>query len=46
MAAILGGTFLLTALVGWKAGNARADVALMGGSGAAFGGLSLLLFGL
>ena len=44
IAAVFAGTFLLAALLGARTGNARADVALMGGSGAAFGALSVLLF--
>ena len=44
MAAVFAGTFLLAAFFGARGGDSRADVALMGGSGAAFGMLSALLF--
>jgi hypothetical protein len=44
IAAVFAATFLLSALLGARAGNARRDVALMGGSGAALGALSALLF--
>lgn len=44
MTALFAATFLFSALLGWRMKNARSDVALMAGSGAAFGGISLLLF--
>jgi hypothetical protein len=44
MAAVFAGTFVLAAILGRRAGNSRADVALMGGCGLAFGSLSALLF--
>lgn len=44
MLAILGGTCALAALLGWRGGDARRDVALLGSSGVAFGTLSALLF--
>jgi hypothetical protein len=43
MSAVLAAAFGLAALFGWRGGNARADVALLGGSGAAFGGVAALL---
>jgi hypothetical protein len=44
MAAVFAGTYLLASLLGLRAGNSRSDVALMGGSGVAFGVMSAFLF--
>jgi hypothetical protein len=44
MAAVFAGTFLFAALLARRGGNARADVLLIGGAGAAFGALSAVLF--
>jgi hypothetical protein len=46
MAAVLAGAAALAAFFGWRAGNSRADVALMGGSGIALGTLAGLLVAL
>ena len=43
MAATVAAALLLAAFLGWRGGNARADVALMGGSGAVLGAASALL---
>jgi hypothetical protein len=44
MAAVFAGTYLLAACFAARAGNARRDVALMGGSGAAFGAIAAVMF--
>jgi hypothetical protein len=44
MAAVFAGALLLAATLARRAGNARGDVALMGGAGAMFGAVSALLF--
>jgi hypothetical protein len=44
MAAVFAGALVVAAIFGWRGGNARADVALMGGLAAAFGSLAGLLF--
>jgi hypothetical protein len=44
MCAVFAGTYLLAAWFGARAGNARRDVALMGGSGAAFGAVAAFIF--
>jgi hypothetical protein len=44
MMAVFGATFLLCAVLGWRTGNAKADVALLGGSGVFFSAVSAALF--
>ena len=44
MMAVFGGTFVLCAAIGLRSGNAKRDVALMGGSGAFCGALAAFFF--
>lgn len=44
MAAVFSACSIVSALLGWRMKNERADVGLMAGTGAAFGGISLALF--
>jgi hypothetical protein len=44
MTAVLAGALTLAAILGWRGGDSRADVALMCGLGTAFGTLSVALF--
>ena len=43
MAAVIAGAIAIAAFFGWRGGNSRADVALMGGSGLALGSVAGLL---
>jgi hypothetical protein len=44
MAAVFSATYLLAAFFGARAGNARRDVALMGGSGVVFAAVAAVVF--
>ena len=46
MAAAFAAALSLAAFLGWRGGNAKVDVALMGGSGAMLGAASALLLSL
>jgi hypothetical protein len=44
MTAFLAGSLLLAALLGWRGGDSRQDLTLMGGGGLALGAASAVLF--
>ena len=46
MAALFAGATALAAFFAWRDGNARRDVALMGGTGAALGAAAAVLYAL
>ena len=46
MAALFAGACGVAAFFGWRSGNSRSDVALLGGSGLVFGTAAALLYAL
>jgi hypothetical protein len=44
MAAVFAASLVLATFLGWRGGNSRSDLALMGGLGTAFSALSIALF--
>jgi hypothetical protein len=44
MMALIGGSVLIATFFAWRGGEAKRDLALLGGSGLTLGGISALMF--